>query len=154
VSAVEQLSLDQRIDGLQRVIEERDRRHGEEIAKLTDAVAPLYALLGQLFEGIQVVGEGQQRLEAEVIFRRQLEARRQRFKERKFDVAVAVAVLDPLRDSRRAVDRRYVSKTFSELGRKPAGAQTKGTTLTKLIRAMGLDPVDVDGDLQAAEVAR
>jgi hypothetical protein len=117
-------------------------------------LAPVYELLAQMLDGAQALVEGQRRLEAEIIHRRQLDELRRRFEEKYFDVPAALAILEPLRDPELATDRRYVSKTFHELGRRKAGAKTKGTTIAKLVRAMGLDPVDVDEDLQAAEVAR
>jgi hypothetical protein len=118
-----------------------------------EEVAPVYELLGQLLDGVTATLEGQRRLEAELIFRRQLDDRRSRFDEKWFDTARVVDVLGPLRPTCSATDPRYVSRTFSAF-RKGNPAQTKGSTLAKLIRAMGLDPVDVDDDLEAAEVTR
>jgi hypothetical protein len=111
----------------------------------------VYALLKDIFDGVTGLAERMLRIEEEVIHRRRIDEIRQRFAGKHFDTAKVVEALEPLRDRDQAVDRRYVTKTFSDF-RKGKPRTTGGGTLTKLVTAMGLEVWDVEEDLVAAEV--
>jgi hypothetical protein len=113
----------------------------------------VYSLLKEIFDGITGLSARLTRVEAELIQRRQIDEKRRRFARKHFDTGKVVKALGPLKDRDRAVDRRYVTKTFSDF-RKGKPKTTGGETLTKLIRAMGFDPLELEEVLADAEVGR
>lgn len=145
MSAVEHLGVEQLIGGLQRTVEERDQHHGEQIREMTD-------LLRAALEGITELVGRQKRLEAESAYRLEISRRQSRFAEQWFDAAGALQTLEPLREDCQPTDPKQVTKRLHELRRTKLGARVKGSTLKKLLDAMGLDPIDVDEDLRTAEV--
>jgi hypothetical protein len=134
-------------------LEERLDRFEERLDRFEETFAKLVAIQGHILRRQDKIDEtldvGLGTLEAA--------AKRDRvaaeLEDVRFDRVLLLPVLKELRKESAAPDpRRYVGKVLSELGGPKAPKIVSGRRVTKVIRAMGYDPVDVDERLRVAEV--